>query len=62
MCYPQDTKNALRFADVGTALAGLILVACAVACAIVATVDFRPSLEAQQIISAGRTLAEQVGR
>lgn len=57
MCYPQDTKNALRFAEIGTALAGLVLVACAVACAIVATIYFRPSIEAQQIISAGKTLA-----
>ena len=63
MCYRlEDPKTALRFADLGTALAGIVLVACAVAVAIVVTSDLRPSLEAQQIINASRLMVERAGR
>lgn len=65
MCFYRDQpRDPLSMADVGHALGGLgfILAIIVAICWFTAAVYDRPSIEAQQIIQAGRTLAEQVGR
>lgn len=65
MCFYRDQpRDPLSMADVGQALGGLGIIAGIVLAVVMftAAVRDRPSIEAQQIIQAGRTLAEQVGR
>lgn len=65
MCFYRDQpRDPLSMADIGQALGGLGLIAGIVLAVVMftAAVRDRPSIEAQQIISAGRTLAEQAGR
>lgn len=67
MCYRDKLltpEPPLTASDVGHALGGLgFVMAIIIAVSMfAATVYDRPSIEAQQIIQAGRTLAEQVGR
>ena len=64
MCYRDKVQPPLTASDVGHALGGLgFILAIVVAISLFAAAVYdRPSIEAQQIIQAGRTLAEQVGR
>lgn len=67
MCYrerPLSCEPPLTASDVGNALVGFgFIFAIIVAVSMfAATVYDRPSIEAQQIIQDGRTLAERVGR
>lgn len=65
MCFYRDQpRDPLSMADVGQALGGLGIIAGIVLAVVIftAAVRDRPSIEAQQIIQAGRTLAGQVGR
>ena len=65
MCFYRDQpRDPLSMADIGQALGGLGIIAGIVLAVVMftAAVRDRPSIEAQQIIQAGRTLAEQVGR
>jgi hypothetical protein len=62
MCYRDP--DPWSWSDVGHALGSLGIIAGIVAAAIVFTVTVyeRPSIDAQQIIQAGRTMVETVGR
>ncbi len=66
MCYRSlpPTQPPLTASDVKHALGGLVLIfAIIVAVSLFAAALYdRPSMEAQQIIQAGRMLVEQVGR
>ena len=65
MCFYRDQpRDPLSWPDIGQALGGIVIVLAVVLSAVMftAAVRDRPSIEAQQIIQAGRTLAEQVGR
>ena len=64
MCYRDKVHPPLTASDVGHAIGGLgFIFAIVFAISLfAASVHDRPSIEAQQIIQAGRTLAETVGR
>ena len=59
-----DPDRDLSMADIGQALGGLGVVLAVVLAVIMftAAVRDRPSVEAQQIINAGRMMVEQAGR
>lgn len=63
MCWDRD-QPPLSMSDVGHALGSLGIIAGIVLAVIIFTVAVRdrPSIEAQQIIQAGRVMVERVGR
>lgn len=64
MCWDRDSQGPLSMSDFWQAAGSVGIVAGIVLSVILftAAVRDRPSIEAQQIINAGRMLAEQVGR